>query len=99
MGMDISAHQSQPISLMLLSNFDLILTMEAEHKNYLKAQYEEIADRVYLLSEMVGESMDIPDPIGGELADYEQTANMLERILTDGLARIYRLALAFKEEY
>ena len=74
MGMDISAHRSQPINLKMLQNFDLILTMEDEHKKWLKAQYGEFADRIYMLSEMIGEYEDIPDPIGGELADYEEIA-------------------------
>ena len=67
MGMDISAHRSQPTSLKLLDNFDLILTMEDEHKEYLQDRYGEVKDRIYMLSEMVGEWVDIPDPIGGEL--------------------------------
>jgi hypothetical protein len=46
-----------------------------------------------MLSEMVGLMIDIPDPIGGELVDYEDTANLLEHILTDGLDRIYQQAL------
>jgi protein-tyrosine-phosphatase len=98
MGMDISSHQSQPTSLKLLYNFDLVLTMEDEHKNYLMDQYGEFADRIYMLSEMVGEWVDIPDPIGGELIEYEETAYMLERILTDGLDKIVQLALTHQQE-
>jgi protein-tyrosine-phosphatase len=97
MGMDISSHRSQPISLKLLQNFDLILTMEEEHKNWLKTQYGDFADRTYLLSEMIGEYSDIPDPIGGELSDYMETALLLEHILTQGSDRIYQLALIHRE--
>jgi protein-tyrosine-phosphatase len=98
MGMDISTHHSQSINSKLLQNFDLILTMEEEHKKYLRAQYQEFAGRIYMLSEMVGELIDIPDPIGGELADYKETAYLLERILTDGLGKIYQLALIHQQE-
>jgi protein-tyrosine phosphatase len=92
MGMDISAHRSQPTCLKLLDNFDLILTMEDEHKEYLQDRYGEVKDRIYMLSEMVGEWVDIPDPIGGELINYEETAYLLERILIDGLDKIVQLA-------
>jgi protein-tyrosine-phosphatase len=93
MGMDISAHRAQGINLRMLQKNDLILTMEEEHKKWLKAQYGEFSKRIYLLSEMVGEYSDIPDPIGGELVDYQEAAQRLEQILTQGLDRIYQLAL------
>jgi protein-tyrosine-phosphatase len=93
MGMDISAHRSRAVNLKILQNCDLILTMEGEHKKWLKAQYGDFANRIYLLSEMVGENSDIQDPIGGELVDYQETAQLLERILTQGLDRICTLAL------
>jgi protein-tyrosine-phosphatase len=92
MGMDISSHQSQSISLRLLANFDLILTMEEEQKKWLITQYKDFTDRTFMISEMIGETADIKDPIGGELTDYQDTAFLLEKILTDGLDRIVNLA-------
>jgi protein-tyrosine phosphatase len=97
MGMDISTHRSQPINLKILQNADLILTMEEEHKRWLKAQYRDFADRIFMLSEMVDEYEDIPDPIGGELADYQEIAQLLERLLTQGFDRICHLALIHQE--
>jgi protein-tyrosine-phosphatase len=97
MGMDISTHRSQPINLRMLQNIDLILTMEEEHKRWLKAQYRDFVGRIYLLSEMVDQYEDIPDPIGGELADYQETAQLLERMLTQGFDRICQLALLHQE--
>ncbi len=93
MGMDISTHRSQSVNLRLLQNYDLVLTMEDEQKKWLKAQYRDFADRIYRLSEMVGEEKDIPDPIGGELSDYAVTAQLLKQLLTDGFERIYQLSV------
>jgi protein-tyrosine-phosphatase len=98
MGMDISQKQSQSVSRKLLQNFDLILTMEEEHKDWLKEQYGETADRVYMLSEMVGEVADIPDPIGGELFEYQEVAQLLQHIITDGYEQIYQLAKVHQQE-
>ncbi len=91
-GLDISAHQSQLADCPLLQNFDLILTMEAEQKYVLQMRCEEYSNRVYMLSEMVGDEFDIPDPIGGESADYEEIASLIERLLTDGFDKIHELA-------
>jgi protein-tyrosine-phosphatase len=92
MGMNITYHKSQPIRLALIKRFDLILTMENNHKDGLLCEFWEFSDRIFMLSEMVGLMMDIPDPIGGQLADYEETAHLLERLLSDGLERIYQLS-------
>ncbi|NJD60077.1 MAG: low molecular weight protein arginine phosphatase [Anaerolineae bacterium] len=92
MGMDISEHRSQSITLRMLEKFDLLLTMEEDHKRWLADQYRDYADRTYMLSEMVGQVADISDPINGELSDYAETAALLQRLLTEGLDEITRLA-------
>ncbi|OGO12861.1 MAG: hypothetical protein A2Y53_07365 [Chloroflexi bacterium RBG_16_47_49] len=92
MGMDISSHQSQPVTLELIEQFDLILTMENDQKEGMVAQFGQYADRIFMLSEMVGLTLDISDPIGGELVDYQETAQWLEHLLSDGLERINLLA-------
>jgi protein-tyrosine-phosphatase len=94
MGMDISTHKSQLVTQELIQRFDLILTMESNHKEGLIAGFRNNTNRIYMLSEIVGLVMDIPDPIGGQLSDYEETAKMLEHILTDGLEWICQKAAA-----
>jgi protein-tyrosine-phosphatase len=96
MGMDISSHQSKPVSRKLLQNFDLILTMESEQKDSLRFQFAEFANRIYMLSELEGIKEDIIDPIGGELSDYQATARELKRILSDSLDGIYQLTQSNK---
>jgi protein-tyrosine-phosphatase len=93
MGIDIHLHRSQPVSQELMQQSDLILTMENLHKETLAFQFPQFADRIYMISEMVGLMADIPDPMGGDLAGYEETARELKRILSDGLDRIIQLAL------
>jgi len=92
MGLDISTHQSQPVTLELMQQSDLILTMEDQQKEGLALQFKAYADRIFMISEMIGRVDNIPDPIGGELVDYQETARVLERILSEGLDRIYQLA-------
>ncbi len=91
MGLDIQNHRSKQVDGALLSEFDLILTMEYGHKEALQIEFPDIADRVFMLSEMTGESHDVDDPIGGPVEDYEVTAKEIDRYLTKGFKKIMRL--------
>lgn len=91
-GIDISDHRSRSVSRELLAQFDLILTMEAGHKEALKIEFPEIAHRVYMLSEMVGAKYDITDPMGSSIDEFELTAVELEQIFERGLPKIKQLA-------
>ena len=91
-GIDLNDHTSRTVTCTMLSEFNLVLVMEDIHKEVLKLAFPEYTDRIYLLSEMVGEIFEIVDPIGGALADFEETALEMERILTKGLEKISILA-------
>ena len=93
MGMDISSHRSRVVNSDLIRHFDLILTMEDNHKEGLIAEFRQDKHKIYMLSEMIGLLMDIPDPVRGQQVDFEETARLLERILTDGLEQIYQSAV------
>ncbi len=85
---DLSDHQSRPISPELMNDFNLILTMERGHKEALQAGFPKHARKVFLITEVVGEKYDIEDPIGGPMGDYELLARDLEHIFDQGLATI-----------
>jgi hypothetical protein len=51
-----------------------------------------------MLSEMIGIIKDIKDPIGGEIEDYQATADELELILSDGLDIILQTAFLNKSK-
>jgi protein arginine phosphatase len=97
-GLDISAHRSRPTSMKLINDFDLVLTMEDRQKIYLRTTYKESADRIYRMSEIVGDMFDIQDPIAGNVADYEQTAYLLEHILSKRIEKIHELALMHHQQ-
>ena len=91
-GIDLSSHLARQVTLDLASQFNLILTMERGHKEALNAAMPQISRRVFVLSEMAGKAYDIPDPIGGDVAEFEDTARELERIFERGWERICQLA-------
>ncbi len=91
-GITITGFRSRTVHLDLLRQFNLILTMEAGHKEALEIEFPSIANRVYLLSEMVGEHNDIPDPIGQPIDEFEKLAGELEQMIDQGFERIQELA-------
>jgi hypothetical protein len=66
--------------------------MAGNHKEALQAEFPDLADRVYLLSEMVGLVQDVEDPIGGPLDEFRIAADEIDRYLTRGFEKICELA-------
>jgi protein-tyrosine-phosphatase len=91
-GIDISQHRSRTVTRELLNSFNLILTMEAGHAEALRAEFPEIARRVFLITEMIGKGYNIQDPVGGPLEEFEMTARELEQIFDQGFGKISELA-------
>ncbi len=91
MGVDISRHRSRQVTRDMLNEFDLVLVMELGHKEGLRMAFPDLANKVFMLSEIVGQRYDIVDPIGGTLADFRETAQELEHILQEGSEKILQL--------
>ncbi|GAI02699.1 unnamed protein product, partial [marine sediment metagenome] len=87
-GLDIEGHRSRTINRDILDARDLILTMESAQKSELLADYPDIKDRVFLLSEYAGASGDIIDPIDEDIDFYRSRASELEQYLRVVLARL-----------
>lgn len=87
-GLNVEDHRSRSIDLNLLSEQDLILVMEAGHREALALEFPHVAERTHLLSAMAGPAFDIKDPVTGTIADYRDTARLLHSLLTDGLPTI-----------
>lgn len=91
-GVDLSAHLSRQITFEMAEQFNLVLTMESNHREALRAAFPEHAHKVFKMSEMVGGQEDVADPIGFPVVVFEQTAREIEAILSGGYERIVRLA-------
>jgi protein-tyrosine-phosphatase len=92
-GFDLTKHRARQVTVEELKSYDLILVMERRHKDILKTISPELAECIYLLSEMIGTVYDIRDPFGGEVADYKETAQEFERIFIQGYDRICKLVM------
>lgn len=84
-GIDLSAHESQPVTEELLLHCDQILTMTRNHRDAVLSTYPELARQVRLLSP---HSEDVPDPFGASVEDYVRCRNIITECLKQLLAEI-----------
>ena len=75
MGLDLSAHESQPLTDQLVRHADLILAMTPSHRQAILAEWPDAAERVHLLCR---NGADVPDPIGGPPEMYRRCAAQLK---------------------
>ncbi|NNJ23993.1 low molecular weight protein arginine phosphatase [Alienimonas chondri] len=75
-GADLDAHRSQPLTEDLLDSADRVMCMTRGHRDAILRHRPDVRDRVTLLD---AAGYDIPDPIGGEMADYEACRLAIDR--------------------
>jgi tRNA threonylcarbamoyl adenosine modification protein (Sua5/YciO/YrdC/YwlC family) len=85
MDVDLSQHESQPLTAQLIRNADIIWTMTRSHRQAILAQWPEAAKRCELLCLDMG---DIPDPIGGPLELYQRCATQIKAELEARLKQL-----------
>jgi len=91
-GLDLKSHRSKLTSRAVVEPFSLVLVMEERHRMMLRDAFPDLADRVYLLTEMIGGTEDVHDPIGTDIANYRAMADEVNTALTEGFNRIRELA-------
>jgi protein-tyrosine phosphatase len=82
---DLSQHESQPLTAQLVRHADVIWTMTRSHRQAILAQWPEAAARCELLCL---DQRDIPDPIGGPVELYQQCAGQIKAELEGRLKHI-----------
>jgi len=87
-GLDLTRHRSRRVSGEMLRAHDLALVMEEGHQQALRAEFPDLAGRVHLLSEIVGERYNIGDPNGDPPEVYVALAEELADLLRRGLPRL-----------
>ena len=93
LGIDLSRHRARPVTSLLLSNCDLIVAMQASHRETLLSENPDLEDRIYLLSEVVENRMyDIPD-LGGTAENTLEIAADLDLLIREGTHSLCALAI------
>lgn len=79
-GASLKDHRARDLA-MVDEDYDLILTMtHSQYQRVVKAK-PEWSSKTYLLTEFVGESGDVLDPLGQDFAAYQATAKEIHRLL------------------
>jgi protein-tyrosine-phosphatase len=84
-GLDLSRHESQPLSDRLVRFADLILTMTRGHREAILAQWSNAASRTHVLGSQAG---DLADPVGGSTDTYRQCAKQIDEFLKPWLDQL-----------
>jgi protein-tyrosine phosphatase len=84
-GLDISQHETQPLSETLVRQADYLFTMTRSHREAIVAQWPEAAERAQMLS---AAGADVGDPVGGPLERYRRCAEQIEDELRGRVAEL-----------
>lgn len=74
-GIDISKHRARTVTPQLLIDSDWIITMDLSQAGWVKHKMPGVSSKVYLLG--YTDNMEIKDPMGGEISDFQSTANII----------------------
>lgn len=80
-GLDLDNHQSNMLTINLVEDHDLILTMTGSHKDTIINTVPWLSEKVFTLREYVGLSGDISDPFGGSIEVYRSSLIDIENSL------------------
>jgi protein-tyrosine-phosphatase len=88
-GVDISSHQTQPLSKTLVMESDLILTMTDKHKEMILKKMPALLDKVSLFSEFAGAGTeDIEDPVGQTVEIYRKVLDQMQGYLAKSMEKL-----------
>jgi len=92
-GVDITAHTSSAVTSERIAEADVVLAMTELHVEELRARFPGDSERIHLLSVYAdGSDVDVPDPIGGPVEEYEDAYRMIEGFLKSALPRMVSAA-------
>jgi protein-tyrosine phosphatase len=81
-GLDLSCHQSQPLTDTIVRQADLILAMTRGHRETIVQHWPEAASRTQVLRP---DGRDICDPIGASVEVYRECARQIDEAICDRL--------------
>lgn len=89
-GADLNGHRSRQLTPELIAGADLIVTMTRRHADAARQLAPAAADRIFTLGEFTGDGVEIPDPFGGPVEVYRETAATLARLVEQVADRLSR---------
>jgi protein-tyrosine phosphatase len=94
----LEQHRSLQVTRKMMELFDLIMVMEAGHKEALRSEFQSAQKRIYLLSEVAdGLSYNIADPASADINPYK-IAKQIDQLIIKGFDRIVEAAEYFERK-
>ena len=81
LGLNLSSHAAKPLTPALLADATLVLVMTKSHKETILRDRPQLLEKVFTLTEFVGEDGDVSDPFGGSQELYRQMALQLRLLM------------------
>ena len=85
-GLDIASHRARQLTAEMLHDADLVLVMEAGHRNVIDANEPTARGKVFRLGEW--QDMDIPDPYRQPREAFETTLGLIDRGVADWVGKL-----------
>lgn len=95
---ELESHRTRQVDHELLAQFDLVIVMEAGHKEALYIEFPALKKRISMLSEVTeGIQYDIPDP-AFQGVDPDDVVKELKSLISEGQDKIFQRAKLLSEE-
>lgn len=85
-GIDIGAHRARSLAAWMVSDADVILTMDGMQKHFIETKYPESKCKVFRLCET--SRRDIPDPYRQGMAAFRHACNLISQGVDELVVRL-----------
>jgi len=86
-GIDLTLHRSRLLDRADVREADLIVTMSEKHRDTVGVIDPAALDYTVLLTDFCGGGDEVPDPIGGHVAEYERAYELISGCVEEMAAR------------
>jgi protein-tyrosine-phosphatase len=87
-GIDLAAHRGRTVTRELIDQATIIIVMTRSHRDALASEFPTARSKIHLMSELIERTFDVADPYGGTLAEYQDCAASLEKMIESGYEKI-----------
>ena len=87
-GIDLTAHRGQTITRELIEQAAVVIVMTGSHRDALTSEFPAARGKLHLMSELIDRTFDIADPYGNTLAEYQDCAASLAKLIDTGYEKI-----------
>lgn len=100
LGIDLGNHVTREVDESLISSCDLVVVMEAGHKEALEAEFPGFVDRIVLLGQVANmASFEIPDPAKDKFMNADQITTLIYIAVQKAFSRLMQLTLLIHDGY